>query len=164
MPQPLYDLMRSAPLVAKLVVPMEARLRMLVEDYAGEEAVRLTGGDWADRMEESIEKMGKRLGGDRVKSCVAALRRGDVLGVAQDLVSHYDKLYDRHVANAGGTGNGTGERSGSIVEVALASDSDRLDEKALARALLATVAEFDSEGGGGAKGKPSRVGGAQPNR
>jgi len=39
-PPKLYALMRSAPLVVKVVVPVAARLDMLVEDYAGQEAVR----------------------------------------------------------------------------------------------------------------------------
>mmetsp|Transcript_1201 Transcript_1201/g.2579 ORF Transcript_1201/g.2579 Transcript_1201/m.2579 type:complete len:229 (+) Transcript_1201:61-747(+) len=142
-PPVLYGAMRSAPLVVKVVLPLEARLTLLVEDYASEEAIAATK-NWRERMEKSISNMERRLGGAMVKETLERHRRGDVRGVASVLLGYYDKLYDKHVANASGTGTGTGERSGDIVIAEADPESTRLDEVALARIVLDRVKAFDA--------------------
>jgi tRNA 2-selenouridine synthase len=138
-PPLLFAAMRRAPLIVKLVVPLEARLHMLVEDYAGEEA-KATTVDWGPRMEEAIARMGKRLGGDTVKGLLASLAAGDVRGVALQMLQYYDKLYDKHVGNASGSGSGTGARPGCLVEAAADPAATRLDDGGLAAVVLEKVA------------------------
>jgi tRNA 2-selenouridine synthase len=134
-PPVLYNLMRNAPLVVKVVVPMEARLRLLVEDYSGAEALKKSP-DWQEKMVESIERMIKRLGGERTKKAVDAVLTGDMRLVAETLITYYDKLYDRHIANEGGNGSGKGERLGSIVMVEAPSDASELDAHAVGRLVI----------------------------
>ena len=135
-PPVLYDLMRSAPLVINVVVPMEARLKLLVEDYSGVDALRKSP-DWQDRVVKSINRMVKRLGGDRTKRAVEAVISGDMRLVAETLITYYDKLYDRHIANEGGNGSGKGERSGAIVLVEAPVDATELDASAVGKLVIA---------------------------
>jgi len=58
------------------------------------------------------------------------------------LLGYYDRLYDKHVANATGTGSGTGERSGALLE-ALHTETGAFDGEALASEVLRRVYEFD---------------------
>ena len=84
-PKGLYDAMRAAPLVLKMVVPMEARLTLLVEDYSGDEARSFTvdGQDWKERMASSITNLTKRLGGAATQEAMRALESGDMRKVAR---------------------------------------------------------------------------------
>jgi hypothetical protein len=41
---------------------------------------------------------------------------------AEELLLYYDSLYDRHIANSGGTGSGEGSRNGKIVDIEVNSD------------------------------------------
>lgn len=141
-PPLLFAAMRRAPLIVKLVVPLEARLDLLVEDYAGEAAKAQTA-DWGPRMEEAITRMGKRLGGDTVAALLARLVVGDVRGVALQLLSYYDKLYDKHVENASGSGRGSGARPGCLVEAAVDPAALRLDDQSLAALVLERAAAHD---------------------
>jgi len=137
-PPLLYAAMRRAPLIVKLVIPLEARLNMLVDDYAGEEAKADTE-NWGPRMEEAITRMGKRLGADTVRVLLEYLAAGDVRGVALMMLQYYDKLYDKHVGNGSGSGNGTGTRAGCLVEVEVDSEVVRLDDQQLASMVLDKV-------------------------
>ena len=134
-PPVLYTHMRGAPLVVQVVVPMEARLQLLVEDYSGTEALSKSS-DWQERIIESIERMVKRLGGDRTKAAVDAVISGNMRLVAEILIMYYDKLYDRHIANEGGNGSGKGQRSGSIVRVEVPPDAKELDAFAVGAQVL----------------------------
>ena len=127
--------MRGAPLVVKVVVPMEARLQLLVEDYSGTEALSKSS-DWQGRIIESIERMVKRLGGDRTKAAVDAVISGNMRRVAEILITYYDKLYDRHIANEGGNGSGKGHRSSSIVRVEVPPDAKELDAFAVGAQVI----------------------------
>ena len=138
-PPLLYAAMRRAPLIVKLMIPLEARLNMLVDDYAGEEAKAETE-DWGPRMEDAIRRMGKRLGADTVRVLLEYLAAGDVRGVALMMLQYYDKLYDKHVGNESGSGNGTGTRVGCLVEVAVDANVIRLDDQELASMVLDKVA------------------------
>jgi len=50
----------------------------------------------------------------RARIClqVRVLREGEFESVARAMLLYYDKLYDTHLANHGGTGSGAGTRSG----------------------------------------------------
>ena len=81
-----------------------------------------------------MRKLTKRLGAARVGEVVAAMRAGDFSAVAVAMLHYYDKLYDAHLANHGGTGSGGGSRAGRLVEVAPA-DPAAARSHGLARTL-----------------------------
>ena len=143
----MYAALRCAPLVVRLAVGQRARLALLVEDYAAPE-VRAGGAGgvegWEQRMEESIRKLGKRLGGERVGALLEALRGGDYEEVGRALLGYYDALYDKHLLNGTGQGSGDGARPGAVLEAAQPDDAPALDDAELARAVLRRVAEFEA--------------------
>jgi len=143
-PPLLYLKMRAAPLVVKVVVPQEARLTLLVEDYASVEAQEATEA-WEGKMAGAIRGMEKRLGGAKCAELLGMLEKGNVREIAEAMLAYYDKLYDRHVGNSGGTGNGAGERAGLIVEAAADPTAVRLCEDSLAATIIGVVLEFEEE-------------------
>ena len=146
-PPGVYAALRCAPLVVRLAVGQRARLALLVEDYASPE-VRAGGAGgvegWEQRMEESIRKLGKRLGGERVGALLEALRGGDYEEVGRALLGYYDALYDKHLLNGTGQGSGDGARPGAVLEAAQPDDAPALDDAELAREVLRRVAEFEA--------------------
>ena len=167
----LFERMRNAPLVLRMVAPREVRLHTLVEDYATSEL--RSHPEWMPTMRESVDKLVKRLGGDRVREIREKLEAGDFTAVAEGLLEYYDGLYDKHLmskrkdrraaraANANASANddacsvqsftsSTTEeeaRAGVVVDVnCVANASGGLDEDLLVRDVLCAVALFECEG------------------
>jgi hypothetical protein len=90
-----------------------------------------------------VRKLTKRLGAARVGEVVAAMRAGDFSAVAVAMLHYYDKLYDAHLANHGGTGSGGGSRAGRLVEVAPADPAAAFDADELAGLVLRRVREAE---------------------
>lgn len=164
----LFERMRNAPLVLRMLASRSIRLHTLVQDYATPEL--RSNPEWLPTMRESVEKLGKRLGGDRVAAIQAKLERGDFSAVAEGLLEYYDSLYDKHLMNkrkdrrktnlngasdaiedeVGSVTSRTSDsredeaRSGAVVDVqCVANSTGALDDDALALDILAAVAEFD---------------------
>ncbi|GAB4430462.1 MAG: tRNA 2-selenouridine(34) synthase MnmH [Bacteroidia bacterium] len=83
-PQPLWQQMRQAPVVA-LDIPEDLRLDRLVQDYAS--------GDWDTELEAALLRIGRRLGGQALQSALDALHRRDYAGTARIALHYYDKTY-----------------------------------------------------------------------
>ena len=91
----LFERMRNAPLVLRMVASRDVRLRTLVKDYATSEL--RSDPQWLPTMRESVDKLAKRLGGDRVREIQSKLDAGDFAAVAAGLLEYYDGLYDKHL-------------------------------------------------------------------
>jgi hypothetical protein len=102
-------------------MPHQARVALLVEDYSGER-VRQTTPNWRARMATSITQLKKRLGEGTLRQLQAALEEDRFDAVAEALITYYDKLYDKHINNKTGQGNGTGTRKGKVVELTLENE------------------------------------------
>ena len=144
LPASVYALLRCAPLVVRVVVGERARLRLLVEDYAGDAARGPDPGAWLARMLASVARLQKRLGGERVAALQAQLVAGEYEGVAKVLIAYYDKLYDAHVANGSGSGSGVGARPGVVLDALHPPELPELDAPLLARQVLQAVAAFEA--------------------
>jgi len=141
-PEGIYAMLRYAPLVVSLKVPEQARINLLKEDYAGEAA--RSDGDWLAKMEASILRLKKRLGGVVTKKLVDSLKANDVGAVAKGLLSYYDTLYDKHLVNSSGTGSGEGSRAGVVLQVEQPPNQKEVDAELLALGVLQKVAEFEA--------------------
>ena len=95
-------------------------------------------------MEDSVERLGKRLGGAAVTALKASLRGRRYDAVATELIRYYDKLYDAHVVNGSGSGSGTGCRPGVVLEAAQPDELLALDAPLVAREVLRRVTEFEA--------------------
>ena len=83
-PQPLWNKMKSAPLI-QLEVPIDVRVQNLVDIYAG--------GDAKEALISSFQKISARLGGQHVKAALEALANGDYHQAAEVALTYYDKTY-----------------------------------------------------------------------
>ncbi len=84
-PQAIWDQMTDAPTIF-IEVDREQRVDFLVQEY----------GDYpADELSAAIQKISKRLGGERLQTALAALQRGDVRTFAASVLHYYDKSYSR---------------------------------------------------------------------
>ena len=92
----LFQRMRKAPLILRLVCPLELRVQTLVNDYATDELRAQEG--WMEGMREACEKMTKRIGSEKQKKLKKSLEGGDWASVAEQLLEYYDALYDKHLA------------------------------------------------------------------
>jgi tRNA 2-selenouridine synthase SelU len=147
-PKPVYAALRCAPLVVKMHLPERARVQLLLSDYVSGHADGPCAVEWLSRMEASVAKLTKRLGGDRVRQLTLALRSRDFESVARAMLLYYDTLYDRHLANQGGTGSGSGTRPGVLAEVAPQEEDADFDADALAGLVLECVAKAEADGVG----------------
>jgi tRNA 2-selenouridine synthase len=168
----LFERMRSAPLVLRMVASRELRLHTLVQDYATTEL--RSHPEWMPTMHDSVEKLVKRLGGERVAIIRENLEGGDFTAVADGLLEYYDGLYDKHLMNKrkdrrnksspkGTTGGALNDETSSIAStVSTASteedragvvidvhcqpcaDDGGIDDALLARDILCAVALFDT--------------------
>jgi tRNA 2-selenouridine synthase SelU len=92
----LFQRMREAPLILRLICPLQLRIQTLVSDYATDE-LRAEEG-WMEGMRDACEKMTKRIGGDKQKKLKISLESGNWAAVAEQLLEYYDGLYDKHIA------------------------------------------------------------------
>ena len=87
-PAPFFTMMRSAPLVC-LNMPQELRARRLAADY---DSVELQS------LEEAFRKIGRKIGGDRLKEALMALQAGELEKAAMTALDHYDRKYSYGMA------------------------------------------------------------------
>merc|ERR1712187_500304 len=66
-PQPLFTMLRCAPMLVKVVVPMEARVRLLLEEYTSPAAQGSDPEKWLSDMLLSVDRMTKKIGEGPVK-------------------------------------------------------------------------------------------------
>lgn len=137
-PLGLYHRMRHAPIVINLKVSMQHRVKLLLEDYASD-AARAATEDWAPRMMKAVSNLARRLGKERMEHLREIFGREDYEQFAREMLRYYDRLYDKHIANAEGTGGGSGRRSGRVVDVSAPEDGDVLDAVAVARTVIALL-------------------------
>lgn len=88
-PMPLWYTMRKAP-VFFLDIPFEARLRYITEEY---------GKQQKDRLEGSIQRIQKRLGGLETKNALRFLADDNYLECFRILLTYYDKWYFKGLHN-----------------------------------------------------------------
>jgi tRNA 2-selenouridine synthase len=84
MPDNFFERMQAAPVVA-LMMSIETRMPRLLEEYTMFPA---------DQIEASVMRISKRLGGDRTREAVEALRRGDYPTAIRITLEYYDKSYN----------------------------------------------------------------------
>ncbi len=83
LPEGLWRQMCNAPIVV-LDISLENRIKRLVRDYGKFPTVKLAA---------SIEKIGKKLGGQHKKRALLSLEEGRLEEVAEILLAYYDKSY-----------------------------------------------------------------------
>jgi tRNA 2-selenouridine synthase len=83
MPDSFYNMMQSAPVVA-LLMSIETRIPRLLREYASFPPEQLVA---------SVMKISKRLGGDRTREGLEAIRNGDFATAIRITLEYYDKSY-----------------------------------------------------------------------
>lgn len=152
-PRGLYQRMRTAPVVVRLLSCMPQRVGILVQDYYSPEA-RANTPEYDVRMRAAIRGLQKKLGPERVAALLHALDNDDGHLVAQGLLEYYDSRYDRHIQNAGGTGSGGGQRSSCMLDVSTLAtaepdelaDEPEFDDKLIAERIVLAVEQFFAQG------------------
>ena len=81
---PLFTLISNAPRIV-LDIPIDERIKSLAADY---------GSENKEQVLASIEKIGKKLGGTRLKAVVGSYLKGDIETAVELVLSYYDKAYD----------------------------------------------------------------------
>lgn len=90
-PNELFNLMRTAPVI-KMELNKSERIKRLVNEYAGFDTKFL---------ETCILKIGKKLGGQNVKTALESLEKGDLSHVADITLAYYDKSYSFGIDSRG---------------------------------------------------------------
>lgn len=83
MPDCFYNRIQAAPVIA-LMMSIDTRLPRLLEEYTSFPAEEIMA---------SVVRISKRLGGDRTREAVEALRRGDYSTAIRITLEYYDKSY-----------------------------------------------------------------------
>lgn len=131
------NVLRRCPLVVRLLISVPARVSNLVEEYGSMDLVEHPR--WVEVMESAVRKSSKRLGPDGTKRGVELVHEKNPAGIAELMLGFYDKLYDRHIVSAGGTGKGDGARNCLMLDVAQDDALDYIDASGLATGVLEAV-------------------------
>lgn len=91
LPESFYQALRISPLYI-LSIPHEERIRRLCRDYTG-------CGE--EPLLASLEKIRKRLGGERTNKAADALKSGHIEEAVDIILQYYDRCYDYGVSDAG---------------------------------------------------------------
>ena len=86
-PKGFFRLLRSSPLVV-LEVPRSSRLKRVLDEY---------GDIPRERMDDALNRIRKRLGGEAHKRAHALLDSGDLPALAEILLEYYDRAYDKQI-------------------------------------------------------------------
>ena len=84
MPDNFYNMMQSAPVIA-LMMSIETRIPRLLREYASFPPEQTIA---------SVMKISKRLGGDRTREALEAIRNGDFAMAIRITLAYYDKSYN----------------------------------------------------------------------
>jgi tRNA 2-selenouridine synthase len=84
MPDSFYNMMQSAPVIA-LMMSIETRIPRLLREYASFPPEQTIA---------SVMKISKRLGGDRTREALEAIRNGDFATAIRITLEYYDKSYN----------------------------------------------------------------------
>ena len=84
MPDNFYNMMQSAPVIA-LMMSIETRIPRLLREYASFPPEQIIA---------SVMKISKRLGGDRTREALEAIRNGDFATAIRITLAYYDKSYN----------------------------------------------------------------------
>lgn len=82
-PETIWACMRRAPVIF-LDIPIEERIAFLVDSY---------GKYPAEKIESSLQKIAKRLGGQRHKDALEWFRKGEPAKAVEIVLAYYDKTY-----------------------------------------------------------------------
>ncbi|HEY1038553.1 MAG TPA: tRNA 2-selenouridine(34) synthase MnmH [Bacteroidia bacterium] len=88
-PQPLWQQMKKSPII-KLNVPLELRIKKLVDDYATTDI---------DALKVCVQRIAQQLGPLNTKLCMMHLSHGQLEDVARLSLMYYDKAYDYKYKN-----------------------------------------------------------------
>lgn len=83
MPDGFYNMMQSSPVIA-LMMSIETRIPRLLREYASFPPEQTIA---------SVMRISKRLGGDRTREAVEAIRKGDFATAIRITLEYYDKSY-----------------------------------------------------------------------
>lgn len=83
-PDSFWRLMKSAPII-ELSIPKNLRIKRILREYGSFEI---------DELKSAVNRIGKRLGLDRLKIANEALDMGDLALVVDLSLSYYDKAYN----------------------------------------------------------------------
>lgn len=83
-PDSFWRLMKSAPII-ELSIPKNLRIKRILREYGSFEI---------DELKSAVNRIGKRLGLDRLKIANEALNKGDLALVVDLSLSYYDKAYN----------------------------------------------------------------------
>lgn len=84
MPDGFFEQMQTAPVVA-LMMSIETRMPRLLQEYTSFPS---------DQIEASVMKISKRLGGDRTREALDAIKRDDYRTAIKITLEYYDKSYN----------------------------------------------------------------------
>merc|ERR1712014_297061 len=129
LPQPLFTMLRCAPMLARVVVPKEARVKLLLDEYTSPAAQGNDSEKWLSDMLLSVDRLTRKIGEEQVATIKALLRAKDYEKVVRALLEHYDHLYDLHATSRGSDGS---DRRHHVVDVVQASElADHIDAEGL---------------------------------
>lgn len=144
-PPGLYQLMRNASILVRLVIPQAARIAVLLHDYtsvADKDGNGNPSAEWHARMSEGARTLKKRIGKLKLDSLLTNLDDRNYEAFAETALSHYDSLYDNHIQNATGSGNGAGVRAATAIDVVVDSSAIDVDGKEVGLQILEAITRY----------------------
>jgi tRNA 2-selenouridine synthase len=145
-PVGLYRLMRTTSIVMKLIIPEKARIAVLLHDYTVVAKKDPMTGKlsevWKQKMIASTKTLEKKLGKEKVNTLIKDLHQEDYAQFAKTALEYYDKLYDRHIQNSEGSGNGAGIRGATTLDVIVNEQCDDVDGVEVGRQVLNVLKNY----------------------
>lgn len=91
-PNPIYDLMKAAPLYF-IQTQKDKRIENLIQEYGKEETLKLT---------EAVSKLKKRLGTKEMRSIIECIEKKKLIDAVDRLLNYYDKSYSHTLKKRSG--------------------------------------------------------------
>ena len=122
MPDSFFEQMQAAPVVA-LMMSIETRMPRLLQEYTLFPA---------DQIEASVIRISKRLGGDRTREALEALRRGDYHTAIRITLEYYDRSYNYGLSK---------RTAGQVVYVETDTDDVAVNAARVTEAALSIISD-----------------------
>jgi len=122
MPDSFFEQMQAAPVVA-LMMSIETRMPRLLQEYTLFPS---------DQIEASVIRISKRLGGDRTREALEALRRGDYHTAIRITLEYYDRSYNYGLSK---------RTAGQVVYVETDTDDVAVNAARVTEAALSIISD-----------------------
>ena len=93
-------------------------------------------------MKQGVRSLNKRIGNAKMNQLIQHLDDENYTSFAETALTYYDGLYEKHIKNFTGSGNGVGKRNSQMIDVIVDKNCEDVDGVVVGQQILDVLANI----------------------